>query len=169
MPQKQKLQLDGVRKLADYARNYHEYRSRLRATVPPAVPFLGGCSALRCCYSFDDSFNLGLYLTDVTFCREGNTSHRTSPLAADKKLINFSKYHKMARIVQGTVVFHSETHMSEWSLSDIQRFQVHYSLKEIPEVQDFLNEAFERSKHHGDLQDLYRRRYGCPVLLQEYH
>ncbi len=46
---------------------------------------------------------LGLYLTDVTFCREGNTSHRTSPLAADKKLINFSKYHKMARIVQGTV------------------------------------------------------------------
>ena len=44
---------------------------------------------------------LGLYLTDVTFCREGNTSHRTSPLAADKKLINFSKYHKMARIIQG--------------------------------------------------------------------
>jgi hypothetical protein len=122
VPQKQKLQLDGVRKLADYARNYYEYRSRLRATVPPAVPFLG------------------LYLTDVTFCREGNTSHRTSPLATDKKLINFSKYHKMARIVQ-----------------DIQRFQVHYVLKEIPEVRDFLNDAFERSKHHGDLQDLYRR------------
>lgn len=122
VPQKQKLQLDGVRKLADYARNYHEYRSRLRATVPPAVPFLG------------------LYLTDVTFCREGNTSHRTSPLATDKKLINFSKYHKMARIVR-----------------DIQRFQVHYVLKEISEVQDFLNDAFERSKHHGDLQDLYRR------------
>ena len=49
VPQKQKLQLDGVRKLADYARNYHEYRSRLRATVPPAVPFLGECSALRLC------------------------------------------------------------------------------------------------------------------------
>jgi hypothetical protein len=43
----------------------------------------------------------GLYLTDVTFCREGNPSHRASPLAAEKKLINFSKYHKMARIVQG--------------------------------------------------------------------
>ena len=116
-----------------------------------------------------DSFNSGLYLTDVTFCREGNTSHRTSPLAADKKLINFSKYHKMARIVQGTVAFYSEMRMTESSLSDIQRFQVHYSLKEIPEVQDFLNEAFERSKHHGDLQDLYRRRYGCPILLQGYH
>jgi hypothetical protein len=55
--------------------------------------------------------------------------------------------------------------MSESSLSDIQRFQVHYSLKEVPEVQDFLNDAFERSKHHGDLQDLYRRRYGHTILL----
>ncbi|KAI0304490.1 ras guanine nucleotide exchange factor domain-containing protein [Multifurca ochricompacta] len=122
VPQKQKLQLDNVRKLADHARNYHEYRSRLRETVPSAVPFLG------------------LYLTDITFCREGNPSHRKSPLVADKKLINFSKYHKMARIIQ-----------------DIQRFQVHYMLKEVPEIQDFLNDAFEKSKHHGDLQDLYRR------------
>jgi len=122
VPQKQKLQLDSVRKLADHARNYHEYRSRLRETVPPAIPFLG------------------LYLTDITFCREGNPSHRASPLAAEKKLINFSKYHKMARIVQ-----------------DIQRFQVHYTLKEIQEIQDFLKDAFEKSKDHGDLQDLYRR------------
>lgn len=122
VPQKHKLQLDSVRKLADHARNYHEYRSRLRETVPPAVPFLG------------------LYLTDVTFCREGNPSYRASPLAAEKKLINFSKYHKMARIVQ-----------------DIQRFQVPYSLKEVSEIQDYLRDAFEKSKHHGDLQDLYRR------------
>ncbi|KAI0252387.1 ras guanine nucleotide exchange factor domain-containing protein [Lactifluus subvellereus] len=122
VPQKQKLQLESVRKLADHARNYHEYRSRLRETVPPAVPFLG------------------LYLTDVTFCREGNPAHRASPLAPSKKLINFSKYHKMARIVH-----------------DIQRFQVNYMLKEIPEIQDFLRDAFKKSKHHGDLQDLYRR------------
>jgi hypothetical protein len=33
-------------------------------------------------------------------------------------------------------------------------------LKEIPEIQDFLMDAFEKSRHHGDLQDLYRRRYG---------
>lgn len=44
---------------------------------------------------------LGLYLTDVTFCREGNPSHRASPKAPDHKLINFNKYHKLARIVQG--------------------------------------------------------------------
>ncbi|THH27575.1 hypothetical protein EUX98_g6616 [Antrodiella citrinella] len=122
LPQKNRVQLDTIRKLADHARNYHEYRSRLRNTAPPAVPFLG------------------LYLTDVTFCREGNPSHRVSPKNPEKKLLNFNKYHKLARIVQ-----------------DMQRFQVPYTLKEIPEVQDYLKDAFEQSKHRGDLQDLYRR------------
>ena len=41
----------------------------------------------------------------------------------------------------------------------MQRFQVAYHLKAIPEVQEYLNIALENSKHHGDLQDLYRRRY----------
>ncbi|KAI0670979.1 ras guanine nucleotide exchange factor domain-containing protein [Trametes maxima] len=122
LPQKNKVQLEVLRKLADHARNYHEYRSRLRNTAPPAVPFLG------------------LYLTDLTFCREGNPSHRTSPKAPEKKLINFNKYHKLARIVQ-----------------DMQRFQVPYNLKQIPEVQAYLRDAFEKSKRRGDLQDLYRR------------
>jgi hypothetical protein len=61
-------------------------------------------------------------------------------LVPEKKLINFSKYHKMARIVQ-----------------EIQRFQVPYSLKEVSEIQDYLKDAFEKSEHHGDLHDLYRR------------
>lgn len=49
----------------------------------------------------------------------------------------------------------------------MQRFQVPYNLKAIPEVQEYLNDAFEKSKHHGDLQDLYRRRYGYIVLFIE--
>ncbi|KAF8645231.1 hypothetical protein AX16_008058 [Volvariella volvacea WC 439] len=122
VPQKYKNHLDALRKLADHSRNYHEYRSRLRNTAPPAVPFLG------------------LYLTDVTFCRAGNPSQRSSPLNPDKKLINFNRYHKLARIVQ-----------------DMQRFQVPYRLVVIPEVQEYLNASFEKAKHHGDLEDLYRR------------
>ncbi|KAG6868993.1 hypothetical protein C0993_006515 [Termitomyces sp. T159_Od127] len=122
IPQKHKSQLESLRKLADHSRNYHEYRSKLRNTAPPAIPFLG------------------LYLTDLTFCREGNPSHRVSPINPKKKLLNFNKYHKLARIVQ-----------------DMQRFQVPYNLKAIPEVQEYLNVAFENSRHHGDLQDLYRR------------
>ncbi|KAL1744439.1 ras guanine nucleotide exchange factor domain-containing protein [Schizophyllum fasciatum] len=122
LPQKNKAQLEAMRKLADHSRNYREYRARLRNTAPPAVPFLG------------------LYLTDVTFCREGNPSHRASPTNQSKQLINFNKYHKLARIVQ-----------------DMQRFQVPYNLKEIPEVHEYLNFVFQKSRRNGDLQDLYRR------------
>lgn len=46
----------------------------------------------------------------------------------------------------------------------MQRFQVPYNLKAIPEVQEYLNIAFENSRHHGDLQDLYRRRYAGPGM-----
>ncbi|KAJ3919614.1 ras guanine nucleotide exchange factor domain-containing protein [Lentinula edodes] len=122
LPQKTKTQLESLRRLADHGRNYHEYRTKLRNTAPPAVPFLG------------------LYLTDVTFCREGNPSHRNSPLNPDKKLLNFNKYHKLARIVQ-----------------DMQRFQVPYQLKDIPEAQEYLAQVFQASQRKGDLQDLYRR------------
>lgn len=41
----------------------------------------------------------------------------------------------------------------------MQRFQVPYQLRAIPEVQEYLNGAFQTSRHNGDLQDLYRRRY----------
>jgi hypothetical protein len=41
----------------------------------------------------------------------------------------------------------------------MQRFQHPYNLKAIPEVQEYLNVAFENARHHGDLADLYRRRY----------
>lgn len=36
---------------------------------------------------------LGLYLTDLTFCHEGNPVLRTSPLDAEVRLINFDRYH----------------------------------------------------------------------------
>jgi hypothetical protein len=58
VPQKQKLQLDGVRKLADHARNYQEYRSRLRETVPPAVPFLGASFGSDSTNACNNSFTI---------------------------------------------------------------------------------------------------------------
>lgn len=45
----------------------------------------------------------------------------------------------------------------------MQRFQVPYNLKTIPEVQDYLTMSFENSKRSGDFQDLYRRR--CVYLV----
>jgi hypothetical protein len=41
LPQKNRIQLDALRRLAVHGRNYHEYRTRLKQTAPPAVPFLG--------------------------------------------------------------------------------------------------------------------------------
>jgi hypothetical protein len=107
-------------------------------------------------------------LTDVTFCREGNPSHRASPRSPDKKLLNFNKYHKLARIVQGKPFSYAPRLLQIRYLRtrpDMQRFQKPYNLKEIPEVQAYLNVAFENSKHHGDLQDLYRRRYTSNLIF----
>lgn len=49
-------------------------------------------------------------------------------------------------------------------ISDLQRFQVPYNLKEIPEVQSYLVAQFDEAKNAGDLQDLYRRRYGWALI-----
>lgn len=72
-----------MRKLADHARNSGYYRARLRQTSPPAVPFMG------------------LFLTDVTFTREGNTALRPSPADPNKMLINFNRYNRLAKILGG--------------------------------------------------------------------
>lgn len=40
----------------------------------------------------------------------------------------------------------------------MQRFQITYNFKEIPEAQEYLAFTFEKSKRQGDIQDLYRRR-----------
>lgn len=91
----------------------------------------------------------GLYLTDLTFCREGNPSHRASPLVPSKKLLNFNKYHKLARIIQ-----------------DMQHFQhPAYNLKDVAEVKQYLQFCLDKAKDHSDLDDLYRRRLVAPFSL----
>ncbi|CAE6464240.1 unnamed protein product [Rhizoctonia solani] len=120
---KNKARLENLRKLTDHTRNHYEYRARLRNVRGQAVPFLG------------------LYLTDVTFCREGNPDKRVSPYDPTRTLLNFDKYRRLAAIAE-----------------DVQRFQTPYNLIEIPEVQKYLDYAFERVKKSGnDLHDLYRR------------
>jgi hypothetical protein len=43
----------------------------------------------------------GLYLTDVTFCREGNSDKRISPYDNTRTLLNFDKYRRLAAIADG--------------------------------------------------------------------
>ncbi|KAF8324843.1 uncharacterized protein EI90DRAFT_3074093 [Cantharellus anzutake] len=81
--------MDALRRVVDHSRNHAEYRSRLRALTPPVIPFLG------------------IYLTDIIFCRDGNPQSRASPQDPSRTLLNFHRYHQLARIVQGTCTLHA--------------------------------------------------------------
>ncbi|KAN0063345.1 Ras guanine nucleotide exchange factor bud5 [Thecaphora frezii] len=125
LPQKYRTMMDHQRRAIEHTRNYAGYRARLRATAPPAVPFLG------------------LFLTDLTFCHEGNAPTRPYPGAPEKKLLNFDKYVKISRII-----------------SEMQRFQVPYNLVEVLEIQNYLRMVLnDVSSGSGGLgaDDLYRR------------
>ncbi|PVF97632.1 ras GEF [Serendipita vermifera] len=83
---------------------------------------------------------LGLILTDVTFTREGNGAHRPSPADPNKMLINFNRYNRLAKI-----------------LGDMIRLQQPYSLKEIPEVQQYFDFVLDPSRMTADEEVLHRR------------
>ncbi|CDW94929.1 hypothetical protein [Sporisorium scitamineum] len=117
--------MDHQRRAVEHTRNYAGYRARLRNTTPPAIPFLG------------------LFLTDLTFCHEGNAPTRPAPSNPEKKLLNFDKYIKISRIV-----------------GEVQRFQVPYHLVEVPEMQKFLKSALDDvqgAQGGRGADDLYRR------------
>ncbi len=122
---KYRTMMDQQRRTVEHTRNYAGYRARLRDTTPPAIPFLG------------------LFLTDLTFCHEGNAATRPCPSNPEKKLLNFDKYIKISRIV-----------------GEVQRFQVPYNLVEVPEMQKFLKGALadvQGAQGGRGADDLYRR------------
>ncbi|BGP51674.1 Ras guanine nucleotide exchange factor bud5 [Rhodotorula kratochvilovae] len=111
-----------LRKATDHGRNYAEYRQKIRQAVPPCLPFVG------------------LFLTDLIFVFEGNRAERPSPADPSLLLINFDRYHKMARIV-----------------GELQRFQAPYALVGVPELQAYLSQELEGLKRGQDAQTLYRQ------------
>lgn len=49
----------------------------------------------------------------------------------------------------------------------MQRFQVPYNLRAIPEVKHYLTFCFEQSKRHGgNSEDKFREMYGRSLLLE---
>ncbi|CED84085.1 Ras1 guanine nucleotide exchange factor [Phaffia rhodozyma] len=118
---KTKNTLARLRELFDVSRNHSNYRTRLRETNPSALPFLG------------------IALTDLTFCQDGNPDTRPSPQAPEKMLINLAKYQGVWRIVSG-----------------VQKFQVPYTLVEVPEIQTFLVKVLAE-KGSVSLNGLYRK------------
>ncbi|KAL1923024.1 uncharacterized protein VTP21DRAFT_9400 [Calcarisporiella thermophila] len=114
---KSKVSFESLCKAMDHSRNFATYRARLNLLAAPSLPFLG------------------VYLTDLIFVNDGNPSFRVSP-SGNKRLINFDKYMKVARIVL-----------------DVQRFQIPYALQEIEEVQTYLKTILLDSSGKCRLED----------------
>ncbi|CAO1630755.1 unnamed protein product [Parajaminaea phylloscopi] len=124
VPSKYHNLMEEQRRVMEHTRNFSAYRSRIRSAIPPAMPFMG------------------LILTDLTFCVDGNADTRPSPLERSKQLINFDKYCKLSRII-----------------SEFQRFQVPYNFVEVPEIQTYFADVIfaDRVTSSSGPEDLYRR------------
>ncbi|TPX51384.1 hypothetical protein SeMB42_g00460 [Synchytrium endobioticum] len=108
---------DQLQAPTDHSKNYAVYRQHLRTCSPPCLPFLG------------------MYLTDLTFCDDGNPNKRN-----EGRLINFDKFAKSARIIL-----------------EVQKYQGvdRYTFTPVPEIQDWLIKQLERSEN-VNAADLYR-------------
>lgn len=114
--------LDVLNQAVSHQRNYAEYRATLRSAHTPCIPFLG------------------VYLTDMTFCHEGNPTHRSSPDLPGVKLINFDKYQKMTKI-----------------MSEIERFQIPFNFTEVPQVVSYIRFSMENLVYQASAENLYQR------------
>ncbi|ORZ10098.1 hypothetical protein BCR42DRAFT_358113 [Absidia repens] len=97
---KYKAMLEPIYRATDSARNFAEYRTRLKMAVAPCLPFLG------------------VYLTDMTFIDDGNSDNRTTP--SGRSLINFDKYIKTTRVLNEIDQFQIPYKLLE--VEEIQRY-----------------------------------------------
>lgn len=126
---KTKARLDELDKLCDMSKNYSVLRRRLDAPTAPCLPFLG------------------VYLTDLTFVIAGNPKRRELPGSASEtgevvSVINFDMYMRISKIV-----------------SHLQKFQVSYKLKTVPEIQSWMESHLTRLREgHADMVSTFHRR-----------
>ncbi|KXT11764.1 hypothetical protein AC579_1644 [Pseudocercospora musae] len=126
---KTKARLDELDKVTDMSKNYNSLRRRLEAPTAPCLPFLG------------------VYLTDLTFVIAGNPKKRHVPgsrteSGEELSVINFDMYARMAKII-----------------SHLQKFQVPYRLKAVPEMQTWMEVHLARMREgHDDMVGAFHRR-----------
>ncbi|KAK4610562.1 Ras guanine nucleotide exchange factor A [Fulvia fulva] len=124
-----KAELDALDKVVDMSKNYSMLRKRLESPTAPCLPFLG------------------VYLTDLTFVLAGNPKRRELPGSTSAEggpisVINFDMYMRIAKII-----------------SHLQKFQVQYKLKPVPEVQTWLEQYLQRMRGgHDDMVSIFHRR-----------
>jgi len=150
-------QLNEMKKLSNYSRNYHDYRQRLRNASAPGVPFLGMWLFIfsessashhdriisHRCYVLSRRKSVSAHITDQPFEAVGQLQQVHEASSGCRRLLSFPC---MLVCVELNI------------RTDVRRFQVPYNLRAIPEVQQYLHTLFQVTKRSGDLQELYRRR-----------
>ncbi|KAJ2999155.1 hypothetical protein HDV02_003444 [Globomyces sp. JEL0801] len=116
--------LDALRSLMSSEKNFQTYRSALRQTSPPCIPFLG------------------FYLTDLTFIKDATTSH----LKAFPNLINFSKMMRTADVLKDTIKFRSTYSLK--SVPEIESFLM-AELKANHEDQELYDLSLKQEARRG--------------------
>ncbi len=126
---KTKARVDELNSVVDFSRNHASLRRRLEKPIAPCLPFVG------------------VYLTDLTFVDAGNPKTRDLPGTTTESgesisVINFDKHMRMAKII-----------------SHLQKFQIPYRLREIPEMQTWLQQYLQRMRegHAAMVGQLHRR------------
>ncbi|KAM3420556.1 hypothetical protein BST61_g3818 [Cercospora zeina] len=126
---KTKARFEELDQAIDISKNYTALRRRLEAPTTACLPFLG------------------VYLTDLTFVVAGNPKRReisgsVTESGEPVSVINFDLYMKMAKLV-----------------SHMQRFQVPYKLRAVPELQTWLDAQLMRMRegHDAMTTKLHRR------------
>ena len=104
--------------ITDHRKNFNEYRKEMKTAVPPFLPFLG------------------LFLTDLTFSKDGNPDFKDE----QKTIINYTKYFRISIIIQ-----------------ELQRFQIPYEFKPISEMSELIQGLMASLKYNGDANKMYER------------
>jgi hypothetical protein len=126
---KTKARIDELAQVCDMSKNYSSLRSRLAEPVAPCLPFVG------------------IYLTDLTFVIAGNPKRRelpgsTSETGGPVSVINFDMYVRISKII-----------------TNLQKFQVPYKLKDVGEMQTWLETNLTRMREdHDKLVSNFHRR-----------
>ncbi|KAF2166789.1 hypothetical protein M409DRAFT_54573 [Zasmidium cellare ATCC 36951] len=122
-------ELQEIDKVADMSKNYNTLRRLLESPTAPCLPFLG------------------VYLTDLTFVIAGNPKRRELPGVTTEtgdtvSVINFDMYSRIAKII-----------------SHLQKFQVPYKLKQVPEMQTWMDQHLKRMRDgHDEMVSTFHRR-----------
>jgi len=113
-------------------RNFFIYRTYLRQAQGPTLPFLG------------------LILTDITFCKDGNPIRRAFP-GRSTSMINLVRLHKLSKI-----------------MDNVRSFQKPFAITPVPEIQLFLQWIRDdgQSHSHSDYMAMSEEMYQRSLELE---